>query len=301
MSTTTSRARFTGHQGPIYTLAAGDAPRTFLSGSGDHRVVRWSLDDPGQGTLLANAKAAVFALTMAADGHLLLIGDEHGGLHVIDRTEAAETQLEHVHRKGIFAIVPLSEERLACAGGDGSISIWQVGTGLSLLRRIPLCEEKVRGLALSPAGDLLAVACGDGTVRVLDTMDLNERHTLQAHERGATSMAWHPHKPALLSGGKDGHLRLWRSDRGFAPLLDLKAHSGAIYAITFDAEGRQCATASRDKTVKVWDARSFDVRTRLDRAAGGHTHSANALCWLGPTLLSGGDDRHVIAWDMDRP
>lgn len=288
-------ARFTGHQGPVYALAAGDDGGTFLSGSGDRRVVRWDLRHPDQGVLLADAGQAVFSLFRSAD--LLLIGDEHGGLHLIDPRQGREVQLEQVHRKGIFALAPLPGGRLACAGGDGTLTLWSVSpSALVLQRRIPLCAEKLRGLSVSPDGAWLAVAGGDGAVRVLDTVDLNERHTLQAHPEGATCVAWHPHKPVLISGGKDGHLRLWHSDRGFALLLDLSAHSGPIYALAGDPAGTQFATASRDKTAKRWAADTFDVLQRLDRTAGGHTHSVNALAWLGDVLLTAGDDKRVIAW-----
>lgn len=288
-------AHFNGHQGPVYALAKGTAHGTFLSAAGDHRIVQWHIDRPAEGLLIADAGQAAFSLLHI--GTMLLIGDEHGGLHLVDLARKHEVRLEHVHRKGIFAFARLPDGRIAAAGGDGTLSLWDVSaTSLALLRRIPLCEEKVRGLALHTDGSRLAVACGDGTIRILDTTDLNELHTVQAHATGVTSVAWHPHKPALISGGKDGHLRAWRSDRAFASLLDLPAHTGSIYSIAFDEEGRHMATASRDKTAKVWDARTFDALARLDRAAHGHTHSVNALCWTGGMLLTAGDDKRAIAW-----
>ena len=72
-------------------------------------------------------------------------------------------------------------------------------------------------------------------------------------------------------------------------------HKAGIYAIAFDPSGK-CATASRDKTAKLWDSATFDPLARLDRLAGGHSHSVNAVCWVGGTLLTGGDDRIIHAW-----
>ena len=293
------RNPFLGHRGPVYVLLSEGQDR-FLSGSGDGLVVHWQLDRPDDGEVIVQVGQAVFAAHRTRDKGQLLIGTEGGGLHVVDVASKQELHLFQVHRKGIFAFSDIPKERVVVAGGDGSISIWQVGSSsedaaMTLQRQIPLCEEKVRGLATSQDGSLLAVACGDGTVRILDTVDLNERHTLDAHEGGAQSVAWHPDKPVLVSGGKDGHLRFWNREQQFKALQAFPAHKAGIYAIAFDPSGK-CATASRDKTAKLWDSATFDPLARLDRLAGGHSHSVNAVCWVGGTLLTGGDDRIIHAW-----
>jgi len=142
-------------------------------------------------------------------------------------------------------------------------------------------------------------------------MDLfNELHTLPAHQvaaapgvdasaTGATALALHPQKPVLVSGGKDGHLRTWRTDQGFGALLELPAHKASIYRIAFSPDGNLMATASRDKTAKLWDASTLAPVGRLDRSAGGHTHSVNALLWCGATLITAGDDRRILAWSQE--
>lgn len=254
------------------------------------------MDRPDEGRLIADAGQAAFSLLVLGD--TALIGDEHGGIHEVDLRNKREVRLEQAHRHGVFALLRLPDGRVAAAGGDGALSLWDISaTSLALVRRIPLCAEKLRALALAPDGRSLAVAAGDGTVHVLDTTDLNERYTLHAHPPGATAVAWHPRKPVLLSGGKDGHLRAWRSDRDFGPLMDLPAHGGTIYAIAFDGNGTRLATTSRDKTAKVWDAGTLGTVARLDRKAGGHSHSVNCALWIGPTLITAGDDRQVIAWE----
>jgi WD40 repeat protein len=303
------QAIFTGHRGPVYALAEGAEPGTFLSGSGDGLVVQWQVDRPDEGAVLVNVGQAVFSLCLLQQAGLLLIGTEGGRLHVVDLDTRREVRLFEVHQRGIFRMVPLPHQRVACAGGDGSLSIWQWGPGkrLELLRQFPVVEEKLRDLCTSPRGDLLAVAAGDGSVRLLDSDLFNELHTVQAHPPvvtfdtapgiiGTTALAWHPGKPVLLSGGKDGHLRLWRSDAGFAELLALPAHKAGIYCAAFDPDGRRLATASRDKSAKLWDAATMAPLARLDRAAGGHTHSVDRLLWMGTTLLTASDDRRIIAW-----
>ena len=303
------QATYSGHRGPVYALIGGHAPGTFLSGSGDGLVVAWDIAEPDRGQVVVNVGEAVFSLCLLHDRDLLLIGTEGGKLHVVDMSARREVRLFDVHRKGLFRMCTLPGQRVACAGGDGSLSLWHVpdAAGMALQRQVPVVEEKLRDLAPAPHGALLAVACGDGSVRLFDTTLFNELHTVQAHPPqvmvdtpagtvGTTALAWHPTKQVLFSGGKDGHLRTWRADNGFAPLLAMPVHKAGIYRIAFAPNGGRCATASRDKTAKTWDAATLAPMARLDRMGGGHGHSVNDLCWVDDLLLTAGDDRRIIAW-----
>lgn len=294
-------ATFTGHTAAIYTLAQAERPGRFLSAGGDGRVVEWHLARPDAGDVRTTVPKPVFALQLLPERDLLLIGNDVGGLHVIDVAARTERHLFEVHTKGIFRIVPLAGERVACAGGDGSLSIWSTasaeGGAITFLRQIPFGEGKLRDLALSSTGEHLAIAGSDGPIRIVDTRLFNEVHTLEGHPEGSSALAFHPNKPVLLSGGKDGHLRSWRTDQGYRALNAVPAHSGAIYAIAFDPGGRRFATAGRDKMAKLWDAATLDPLDRLDRAAGGHAHSVNALLWTAEGLLTASDDRTIRLWE----
>lgn len=293
------RTTFTGHRGAVHALEPTSHPDQWLSASADGRVVRWDLREPDRGELVADAAVPVYSLRHDPARKLLFIGNANGGLHVIDLVEREELRLLRQHRKGIFSIVPIGADRLLCTGGDGSISLWQLPS-MELLRHIPLCDEKVRGAAVSPDGAALALACGDGLVRVLDTKDLNELATIEAHAKGAASVCWHPAKPALFTGGRDGFLRTWRTDKGYSRLLEVPAHRANIYGITFSTDGGSIATASRDKTVRIWNAKDLELLAKLDLGIGGHTHSVNTVRWCGASaLLSASDDKRVMLWKAD--
>ena len=161
------------------------------------------------------------------------------------------------------------------------------------MRNIPFSTEKIRQLALSPDGRMLAVA-GE-RVWIIDTAFANPQHTYLGHEGGATAVCWHPTKKALISGGKDGHIRVWSTATG-EELLAFPAHRFAIYRLAFDTTNRILISTSRDGTIKMWDQESLDHMFTIDKSARTHTHSVNAMIIDEHGLYTAGDDRKIIRW-----
>lgn len=288
-------ASFSGHRSAVYALVQGEEPGTFLSAGSEGTVVRWNCSQPEEGEGVAQVPRPVFSLLML--NNTLLAGSDDGGLRVLDIATRHEVRDLRLHAKGVFAFALTQQHNfVVSAGGEGAVGLW-AWPSMELVRHLPLCDAKVRGLALSPDGHWLAASCNDGTVRVMDTKNYNELITLKAHEGGAYGVAFHPQKPVLVTGGRDGRLRAWRMQGNWDQVLDIVAHQGSIYSIAFSPDGKTLATASRDKTAKIWEAGSLEAMARLDRTAGGHTHSVNALLWLTDgTLLTAGDDKRIVQW-----
>jgi len=283
---------------PLYALSTLNG--TVIAGSGDGAVLQWSPADPERIHLVAQLPSPVFALC-ALGVHAFAAGTSVGELFIVDLSARKALQRLAAHASAIHAIATLGPDRMATAGADGRLAVWmRQGGSWTMQRSMPITDAKLRGLSVSADGEWLALACGDGSVRLLDTVLFNEAGTFSGHEGGANCVAFHPQKAVLLSGGKDGHLRAWSMREPKQELLSVPAHRSALYMIAFDPIGQRCATASRDKTAKVWDARALEPVQRLDARAGGHAHSVNALAWIGDTLITAGDDRRLIRWSPDQ-
>ncbi|RYY34254.1 MAG: WD40 repeat domain-containing protein, partial [Sphingobacteriaceae bacterium] len=79
------------------------------------------------------------------------------------------------------------------------------------------------------------------------------------------------------------------------------AHLFAVNHIAFHPSLPYFATASMDKSIKIWDAQNFKLRKIISREKGipGHVLSINKLVWNGDNqLISVSDDKRVIIWNI---
>lgn len=285
------------HSGPLYALAEGRNKNLLFSGGGDHVVAEWDVQLGTTQPFGIRTDNTIYSL-LNLDRKTLLIGTSQGSIHVIDLETKKEKRHLKLHDKGIFHLAYLPEKnRVYAACADGSVSIWEASQW-SLLWHLELSQGKIRRIAFDSEGKLAALTSGDGRVFILDTNEHKVKYSIEAHEDSVNSVAFLPNGN-LLTGGKDAHLSIWDGKNHFRNLRKIPAHNYAIYDILVHPEGKWVASASRDKTVKLWDIDLMEKPIRLDRKGlEGHTHSVNRLNYLAEEdmLASCSDDRTICLW-----
>ena len=289
--------KLTGHNGSVYSLALGD-DGNFFTGAGDGWIAEWPFKNGEDGRLVAEASDQVFSLLKLQDAPWMVAGTMQGQLYFINLDFPDQIRNMSFHEQGIFAFAQI-ENRVVAAGGDGKLSIWN-WKEQQLVESISLSNNRLRGLALSPNGQLLAVGSSDTNIYVLHVGSWKILEVINAaHSNSIFDLVFSNDGNYLLSGGRDAHLKVWSVNEGFSLAQDLAAHWYTINALAMHPSGRWLATASRDKTIRIWDMRSYELKKTLDlQRSKGHLNSVNAVHWSanGKYLISGSDDRSVIIW-----
>ena len=308
-----------GHQGSVFALTQGRTPQYVLSGAGDGWIVEWDLENPEVGKLLAKVDSNIFSLLFLPDKNQIFAGNMNGGLHFIDLNNVDKNKNIAHHSKGIFDI-QLIHNQLFTIGGDGVITRWSI-EGSRSIESFQLSAKSLRCMDFSDERREFAIGASDGHIYFLDE-NFNLKNVFKnAHKNSVFSIKYALDGQCLLSGGRDALLKVWRLHESVTAsgawqegLLELSAHLYTINKIAFHPQNPNIfATASRDKTIKIWQLMTFkdNQNVKIEEIKllkvintirqGGHLNSVNTLSWTpyNNWLISGSDDRSLMIWDVN--
>ncbi|XP_028025577.1 GATOR complex protein WDR24 isoform X4 [Bombyx mandarina] len=151
----------------------------------------------------------------------------------------------------------IEENTLATAATNGAVVVWNLGrSGRSKQEHVfsdhKRTVNKVSFHLTEPA--LLISGSQDGMMKCFDLRMKEVARTFISNTESIRDVQFSPHQAHTFAAvSENGNVQLWDVRRHERCLQQFTAHSGPVFACDWHSEMPWLATASRDKTIKVWD------------------------------------------------
>lgn len=160
--------QITGHASRVRDVVFSPDGQKLASASIDWTVRLWNVADGTQLQRLAGHQGAIWRLVFSADGQYLHTGGSFGELITWRVSDGAKLYQTQVH-PDFIEIVALAAwpnaNRIATAGEDGDIFIWDMDNGLQQVDQLTT-DWVIDDVTVSPDGQYLAAASGYGRVTI---------------------------------------------------------------------------------------------------------------------------------------
>ncbi|MCA9237634.1 MAG: protein kinase, partial [Planctomycetales bacterium] len=296
--------RLRGHSSHVRAVAWDPSGEWLLSGGRGNQVKLWRPSEYAEARLVASTDAAdrdaVLSARFSADGSQIITAGRDRKADLWDATTLAHVQqfAEGHDFLASSAVFFAGGARLATGAGDGTVRLWDVGTGseTSVLEGV----GRTSALAVSDDGRWVATGSPDGAALVWDARTGQELAKLAGHDAEVTAVALAPAGDLLAAADERGRVQLWSYDaaaRQWRSMHWLRGHSGTITAMQFVDGGSRLVTASGDNTCGVWETARGEELTALvlkhPAWVSDLTVSAD-----GQTALTGCDDGALRIWSL---
>mmetsp|Transcript_14524 Transcript_14524/g.26054 ORF Transcript_14524/g.26054 Transcript_14524/m.26054 type:complete len:309 (+) Transcript_14524:104-1030(+) len=205
-------------------------------------------------------KSNVTSVGFRKDGRWLFSASEDGSIKIWDH-RTANAQLQYQGKAAInCAVLHPNQAQIFAADQAGNVIVWDLIADKCIAQCRPVADDvSMRSVSISPNGSLLA-ACNT-----------------------------------------TGHCFLWKMDSPqtctrLGEFTVKRLHETYILKCVISPDGKTLATASADRTVKIWSLPELT----LDRVLGDHKKWVHDICFCADStfLLSASSDGKARLWDL---
>ena len=294
-----------GHDACVWSVDFHPAGQILATVGEDHTIKLWQLETGECLQTLKGHQQWVKAIAFSPNGEILASGSFDQTVKIWDfqTGDCIKTLLGHSAVVTSVAFSPQGD-RLVTGSYDQSLKIWDIETG-QCLDTLKKHTNRIWSVAFHPQGKLVVSGSDDHAIKVWELHTGKCIKTLQGNSNAIYAIA-HSHQQNLLaSGHEDQTIKLWNINLNtpqtlkpnLQPFQILRGHSDRIFSIAFSPDEQILASASADRTIKLWNPHTGQVLKTLH----GHKSWVWAIAFSpnGKFIASGSYDHTVKVWDVE--
>jgi WD40 repeat protein len=289
--------------GSVFAGAVSFNRQVAATGSSGGEILLWDLETGEHSATLEGHESGINALAFSPDGGRVASASDDGTVRIWDLSRISPLPRLRDHPFGAAGI-EFSEDgtRMLTFSGDETAWLWDAQSGVPLACLNDQSAHYLEGGPPLPAvtirGDrVLSLLRGEVWDSATGAPLRSPRDRLWSLRLGRRHMAWSPDGTMVVGYGYDKDAMIALTADLHAEPLPLEGHSEAITGVVFSPDSRVLATASFDRTVRVWNPANGAEVVCLR----GHEHAVSCVAFSPDCrfVASGAADRTVRIWDWN--
>lgn len=255
-------ANMSGHKNNVRSLITSERDKHIYSGGAEGKIIQWSNAGGvwSAETIVEEAGyRLIVCMDVSPDGKWLIAGGNfrpgNPGKNFVEMYNLNEPGAPakvfsgFVGEVGHLRFTPDSKGFYARDNEGFSVRYCDLNT----VKEVISSKEKIRGIDISRDGRQIATVTdngGAGDLIVWDVATMTATTLYHNSESGLYAVSFAPRDGTIVVGAANGLVRILS---GSTLLRELSGHESSIQDIKFNHAGNFMATASKDKTVRLWN------------------------------------------------